>query len=73
MKTVKCIVTYPEPLISNIGDFEINSENAEKTIEEPGKLKAVRENVNVDARLHVSGQLFGPKNAIWMFMSGMIK
>jgi hypothetical protein len=64
MSTVRCIITYPEPLISNIGDFEINSEDAKKTIEEPGRLKVVRENVNVSARLHVLGLLFGPENAI---------
>lgn len=63
MATIKCIVTYPNQFISNIGEFEINYKDAEITIEEEGKLKVERENVVVFAMLHVFGLMFGPKNA----------
>lgn len=64
MATIKCVVTYPAQLISNIGEFEINSKEAETTIEEEGKLKVIRENVIVFAMLHVFGLMYGPENAI---------
>lgn len=64
MATVKCIITYPENLISGIGEFEINFKAATEEIEEEGKLKVISKNVNVDAMIHVVGILFGPRNAI---------
>jgi len=64
MATIKCIITYPDQFISNIGEFEINFGEAIEEITGTGKLKVTRENVNVNAMLHISGLLFGPENAI---------
>lgn len=63
MATIKCLVTYPKQLISNIGEYEINYKDAETTIEAQGTLKVIRENVVVFAMLHVFGLMYGPKNA----------
>ena len=64
MATIKCLVTYPALLISNIGEFEINYKEAKVTIEDDGNLNALREDVVVFASLHVFGILYGPQNAI---------
>lgn len=63
MVKVKCEITYPSNLISNIGEFEINYEEANESIEEAGKLIVTNENVHVDIMLHIVGLLFGPRNA----------
>jgi len=63
MAKVKCEITYPSSLISNIGEFEINYEEANESVEETGKLIVINENVDVDIMLHIVGLLFGPRNA----------
>ncbi len=63
MATVKCKITYPDQFITDIGEFQINFEDATETITSPGNLEVTRENVDVSAHLHVVGILFGPENA----------
>lgn len=62
MADIKCVITYPNDFITEIGEFEINRLNAKETIVSSGTLHVIRKKVNVSAYLHVVGMIFGPKN-----------
>lgn len=64
MANIKCIITYPDNFISQIGEFEINVKEAKEDIQSPGVLHVTRKKVDTSLFVSVVGMLFGPKNLV---------
>ena len=62
MADIKCVITYPDNFITQIGEFEINYESAVETIKSSGVLHVTREDVDVSLFIDVVGMIFGPAN-----------
>ncbi|MEL6560104.1 MAG: hypothetical protein AAFQ94_18080 [Bacteroidota bacterium] len=62
MADIKCVITYPDQMITHIGEFEINGLDAVEKIISPGTLHVTRKNVSVAVIIRVVGMIYGPKN-----------